>query len=177
MEFPATVLFAAKKERHSRKRFTQEEDNLLRQLVDKYGTEKWDIISREMKGRTGRQCRDRYRNYLIPGFFNGQWSEEEDRLLIQKYKEIGPQWTKMIPFFRGRSANSIKNRWNYFVCRIYNSEQREISAPSSPKEDITTSGMTIDVQTEEHPADPVQDFFGIDDWLETFGSDPFAMSF
>ena len=85
---------------NSRKKFSSEEDKRLKELVELHGAKNWDKIAELMPGRTGRQCRDRYRNYLIPGF-----------------KEFGPQWAKMTPFFHGRSANSLKNRWNYFVCR------------------------------------------------------------
>ena len=65
--------------------------------------------------KKGRQCRDRYMNYLFPGFFNGQWSKKEDELLLSKYIELGPKWSKIKDFFLLRSANSIKNRWNYYV--------------------------------------------------------------
>lgn len=105
------------KTHNSRKKFTAEEDELLKKLVEKFGCKKWESIALEMPGRTGRQCRDRYKNYLVPGYFNGQWTQEEDDLLKQKYSEIGPQWSKMTKFIAGRSANSLKNRWNYFVSR------------------------------------------------------------
>lgn len=105
------------KAHNSRKKFSAEEDELLKKLVEKFGCKKWESIALEMPGRTGRQCRDRYKNYLVPGFFNGQWTQEEDDLLKQKYHEIGPQWSKMTKFIVGRSANSLKNRWNYFVSR------------------------------------------------------------
>lgn len=107
-----------------RRKFTQEEDTKLCQLVNQYGAKKWDQIAKMMPGRTGRQCRDRYRNYLIPGFFNGQWSQEEDELLHEKFNQMGRQWARMMQFFPGRSANSLKNRWNYFVCRL-NQEQNQ----------------------------------------------------
>lgn len=108
---------ASKKEKCQRKKFSSEEDEQLRDLVEQMGSRKWDQIAKQMPGRTGRQCRDRYQNYLIPGFFNGQWSRQEDNLLMQKYMEFGPQWSKMKPFFSNRSANSLKNRWNYFVSK------------------------------------------------------------
>ena len=81
------------------------------------GSKKWEQIAKEMPGRTGRQCRDRYQNYLIPGFFNGQWSKTEDDLLLKLYVQHGSQWSKMAQFFKNRSANALKNRWNYFVSR------------------------------------------------------------
>ena len=100
-----------------RRKFSNEEDEQLKKLVATYGAKNWDKIAELIPGRTGRQCRDRYRNYLIPGFFNGQWTQEEDDLLREKFQEIGPKWAKMALFFHGRSANALKNRWNYFVCR------------------------------------------------------------
>lgn len=107
---------------HQRKKFTEEEDTKLKILVEKMGPKKWDIIAKQMPGRTGRQCRDRYKNYLMPGFFSGQWSKEEDELLHQKYMEYGSQWSKLTKFFTNRSANALKNRWNYFVSRQYTPE-------------------------------------------------------
>ena len=101
----------------ARRKFTEEEDQILSQLVSEMGPRKWDQIAKRMPNRTARQCRDRYSNYLIPGFFNGEWSKEEDELLYLKYQEYGPKWTVIKEFFKNRSPNSIKNRWNYFVSR------------------------------------------------------------
>lgn len=101
----------------SRRKFTEEEDKFLTELVKEMGPKKWEEIAKRMPNRTARQCRDRYSNYLIPGFFNGEWSSEEDELLYQKYQEIGPRWAVLKEFFKNRSPNSIKNRWNYFVSR------------------------------------------------------------
>lgn len=106
-----------KKIKPLRKRFTPEEDQTLTMLVRQMGTKRWNNIARFMPGRTGRQCRDRYHNYLIPGVFKGQWTREEDDLLLFKYKELGPRWTKMSTFFQKRNANSLKNRWNYFISK------------------------------------------------------------
>lgn len=100
-----------------KRKFTPEEDSKICELVDKYGPRNWELIAREIPGRNSRQCRDRYQNYLIPGFFNGQWTKEEDELLYIKINQMGHQWTKMMKFFPGRTANCIKNRWNYFVCK------------------------------------------------------------
>lgn len=101
----------------SRKKFSPEEDEKLRNLVNEMGYIKWDEIAKEMPGRTGRQCRDRYKNYLVPGFFNGEWTKEEDEILCKKYLEYGSQWSKITQFFTNRNANSLKNRWNYFISK------------------------------------------------------------
>lgn len=100
-----------------RKLFTKEEDEKIKELTEKYGTKQWNIIAQFIEGRTPKQCRDRYCNYLFPGIFNGEWSTEEDELLMELYKKYGPRWTTLQRSFPYRSANTIKNRWDFFLCR------------------------------------------------------------
>ena len=133
MYFPKYHPFMYQNGRSQRRKFTPEEDERLCKIVEKYGAQKWDSIAKEMPGRTGRQCRDRYKNYLIPGFFNGQWSTEEDLLLREKFKEYGSQWSKMMKFFNKRSANALKNRWNYFVSRQDLGKNEDIKTEMEPK--------------------------------------------
>ena len=97
--------------------FSQEEDKKLKELANKYGKNNWSTISTFMNGRTPKQCRDRYCNYLTPGNFTGQWSNEEDELIIKLYREYGPKWSIIKKSFPCRSSNSIKNRWKFFLCR------------------------------------------------------------
>ena len=97
--------------------FTKEEDEKIRILVQQYGPRSWQLISSCMPGRTPKQCRDRYANYLIPGFSKSEWSKDEDQLLRKLYYEIGPKWSIIQKSFPERSPTSIKNRWNYFLCR------------------------------------------------------------
>lgn len=100
-----------------KKKFTKEEDERLKFLVGKLGSKKWEEISNYMPGRSGRQCRDRYQNYLTPEFFNGQWTQQEDELLFSLFQEHGSKWSKMTCFFKRRSANALKNRWNYYISK------------------------------------------------------------
>lgn len=106
-----------------KKKFTAEEDAMLLKLVKKYGACKWDNIALSMPGRKGRQCRDRYMNYLNPTVKNDEWTLEEDSMLIEKVKEFGPKWAKISKFFQGRTGPALKNRWNYRLSRIDNQTQ------------------------------------------------------
>lgn len=99
------------KKRFNRKKFSPEEDEKLIKLAATMN--RWEDVANEMPGRNERQCRDRYKNYLRPGYFSGQWTTEEDKLLQNKFKEYGPQWSKIKLFFQNRNTNSLKNRWNY----------------------------------------------------------------
>lgn len=102
-----------------RHRFSTEEDERLNNLVKELGAKKWKAIAQRMPGRTAKQCRDRYCDYLNPSYLNSEWTQDEDQLLIEKYNIFGSQWSKMTQFFKGRNGNSLKNRWNYFICRNY----------------------------------------------------------
>lgn len=125
----------------TRKKFTPEEDARLRFLVDRQGPKKWDLIAREMPGRTSRQCRDRYKNYLVPGFFNGQWSEEEDELLLSMYLKHGSQWSKLSKFFKNRSANSLKNRWNYFVSKRLDKDDSKVDLNVDSSDEVQEENL------------------------------------
>lgn len=98
-----------------RSHFSKEEDEKIKELVKTFGKKNWSVIALFMKGRSAKQCRDRYCNYLIPGYFNGEWSKEEDELLLKLYNENGSKWSLIQSYFPKRSSNSIKNRWFYFL--------------------------------------------------------------
>lgn len=104
-----------KNQQTTRVLFKKEEDEKIKKLVKIFGTRHWDLVAQFMEGRTAKQCRDRYSNYLIPGFFQGEWTDNEDALLLKLYKEIGPRWSLIKKSFPNRSANNIKNRWYYFL--------------------------------------------------------------
>ena len=97
-----------------RRKFTAEEDEFLRGLVAQYGTSDWSIIASRFPNRNARQCRERWKNYLQPGVENPQWTPDEDKLLIEKVRELGSQWTKIAKFFHARTDINVKNRWVHF---------------------------------------------------------------
>lgn len=95
--------------------FNLEEDLLIRSFVEEYGDNNWDDISLYIPSRSGRQCRERWYNYLFPNINQSNWSLEEDRVLFQVYNQIGPKWGDMVHYFNNRSRNNIKNRWNTII--------------------------------------------------------------
>ena len=100
-----------------RKKFSPEEDLKLRELVKEIGAKKWIEIAKSMPGRTGRQCRDRFQNYLSPILTNGPWTKDDDYLLLKKVIELGSSWSKIVDFFPGRSTNNVKNRYNIHLIK------------------------------------------------------------
>ena len=103
------------KQKKIRKLFTPQEDALLTKIMFQGPFETWIAVAEQLPGRTPRQCRDRWVNYLSPSNKNGPWTSEEDQLLTEKYMEHGPQWTTIAKFFDGRSENNVKNRWYTYL--------------------------------------------------------------
>ncbi|OHT05631.1 hypothetical protein TRFO_26508 [Tritrichomonas foetus] len=116
------------KKAHPRSKFTPEEDEVLKSLVTRLGTNDWQTISHQMGGRNARQCRDRWQNYLCPDVVNGPWSDEEEELLVQKFQELGPSWKQIASFFPTRTDINIKSRWHLRERRIKKEELQKKKA-------------------------------------------------
>lgn len=94
----------------NRQMFSPQEDQHLCLLVSLCG-QHWKLIAQEMNGRTTRQCRERYQNYLAPGLRCDPWTEDEDHLLEKLVSEHGFKWAALSKFFDHRSDVNVKNRW------------------------------------------------------------------
>lgn len=99
--------------KHIKKKWSEEEDQQLIEAVNKIGESHWTAISKYVKGRNGKQCRERWIGMLDPNLSREEWSSFEDALLIEKQKEIGNKWSKICLFFPNRSSITLKNRWNW----------------------------------------------------------------
>jgi hypothetical protein len=99
----------------TRSKFTPEEDSHLLKVVRRYGCKDWNEVARHMPGRSGRQCRERWCNYINPDLERLPWTPDDDALLREKIDQFGTQWQSIMTFFPRRSRNEIKNRW--FVLR------------------------------------------------------------
>jgi hypothetical protein len=95
----------------TRRPFTVEEDARLLEIMGRTPVVNWDAIAQQVGGRSARQCRERWVNYLNPKIRNEPWTEEQDRLLIEKINELGHCWASISHHFNGRSESDVKNRW------------------------------------------------------------------
>lgn len=135
-------------------KFSQKDDEKLKEIVQRVGEDDWDEVARQMGPRNARQCKDRWDNYLSPKINKEPWTEEEDELLIKKQLEIGSKWVQIAKFFKGRTDASVKNRWQMLDRK--EKKQNNILAKKKPvKKENTIDAKSLFVKFEFDDRDDI----------------------
>ena len=98
--------------------WTAEEDEILRAKRHLYGR-KWAKIAAHLPGRQGKQCRERFVNHLDPELKKGEWTDDEEAILIAMHEHHGNRWANISKQLPGRSDNDVKNHWYSTIQRKF----------------------------------------------------------
>ncbi|KAK1422982.1 hypothetical protein QVD17_18274 [Tagetes erecta] len=98
--------------------WTKEEDDRLIAYIRAHGEGCWRSLPKAAGLlRCGKSCRLRWINYLRPDLKRGNFSDEEDELIIKLHSLLGNKWSLIAGRLPGRTDNEIKNYWNTHIRR------------------------------------------------------------
>jgi hypothetical protein len=99
-------------------KWTKEEDNTLKDAVEKHNAEDWAAISELLPGRTKQQCNKRWHGALDSKSDEmtahlGRWTKDEDSTLKDAVKKHnGKNWEAIAALVPGRTKQQCLNRWH-----------------------------------------------------------------
>ncbi|GBF95474.1 hypothetical protein Rsub_07824 [Raphidocelis subcapitata] len=96
----------------SRSAWSEQEDDLLRAAVKKYGDRAWATVANEVPGRSSKSCSDRWRNFLSPDIEHPRkspFSEWEVAVVVQAQHRYGNNWKAISMLLPGRTNRAVKN--------------------------------------------------------------------
>ncbi|XP_054820190.1 transcription factor WER-like [Prosopis cineraria] len=114
--------------RHEYKKglWNSQEDKILMEHVKQHGVGKWNRIAKATGlKRCGKSCRLRWMNYLSPNVKRGDFSEEEDDLIIRLHNLLGNRWSLIAGRVPGRTDNQVKNYWNTHLSKKLGVNKKE----------------------------------------------------
>ena len=85
--------------------------------------------------KTGKQIRERFINKLDPKIKKQDWTDEEDRKIIELYSQLGRKWSQISKQLPGRPENKIKNRFYSYIQKNYDIKYKVLEEKNIPAKD------------------------------------------
>jgi myb proto-oncogene protein len=98
--------------------WTPEEDLVLVSHIQEHGPGNWRAVpTRTGLMRCSKSCRLRWTNYLRPGIKRGNFTDQEEKLIVHLQALLGNRWAAIASYLPERTDNDIKNFWNTHLRR------------------------------------------------------------
>ncbi|KAK4740347.1 hypothetical protein R3W88_004044 [Solanum pinnatisectum] len=166
--------------------WTKEEDERLISYIRTHGEGCWRSLPKAAGLlRCGKSCRLRWINYLRPDLKRGNFTEEEDELIIKLHSLLGNKWSLIAGRLPGRTDNEIKNYWNTHIRRkllsrgIDPTTHRPVNEPAGTTQKVTTISFaggdhkTKDIEEDHNKMINIKAESGLSQLEDEISSSPF----
>ncbi|KAI4346413.1 hypothetical protein L6164_007310 [Bauhinia variegata] len=111
--------------------WTPEEDIVLVSYIQEHGPGNWRAVPTNTGLlRCSKSCRLRWTNYLRPGIKRGNFTDQEEKMIIHLQALLGNRWAAIASYLPQRTDNDIKNYWNTHLKKKLKKQMQTVSEAS-----------------------------------------------
>nr|QSD99649.1 MYB family transcription factor [Melilotus albus] len=120
--------------------WTPEEDIILVSYIQEHGPGNWKAVPTNTGLlRCSKSCRLRWTNYLRPGIKRGNFTDQEEKMIIHLQALLGNRWAAIAAYLPQRTDNDIKNYWNTYLKKKLKKLETSTSSESCLGQEFSVS--------------------------------------